>query len=278
MSQEVVEVAKAGFDWSLVVASAAFVVSVATAYWNLWRPVRLKMKLPNDIFVSNTLGGVPDARVSLSFSAIGSPANTTVIQRISLSLTNTITKKQIELEALRDDDGNRLPIIMHGRTTENRRFMFVVNDYVPDEVKRFEEWCNQIEHCVTDDKKDEVSKYKLALRDMALGNEPEVEQEESENGGTIDIETALKQKLGLRYHARKYLERAFIDLIEGMESDKLEKILFITSGPYNGHVKIFDDADILISEGKFSFDVDSILSETLKRKFNTNVRVRVKAQ
>lgn len=248
---------------AVIIATGALLVSLATAYWNLWRRVRLSMRVSNDLYISNTLGGVPDVIVSVVFHGSGSPNHIATVQRLLLQLKNETTHKQILLEGLRAERGERLPFLVPGSSTVAKRLMFQTNDYVSDEISRVTDWCDALKTIVEPSKHFSLDNLRGILRKRSLG------EGISANDDNEDTTKEL---------SKHEFQNKFANLIEGLPPDKLETVLFVTAGRYTGVLTAQNELGRTLATQKFTFDVDAILSDTLRNQFDTNVRVQLKTQ
>ena len=137
--------------WSLAIAIVSLLVSVTTAYWNLWRKTDPKISLPSDMWLSNTVGGVPDVIFSLALWGSGSPNIPATIQSIGLYINNTTNGREIELEGQLKKQN--LPIVVFGRQSELVEVIATVNDYIPQQMQRYDKWCDDLLKCVNSEKK-----------------------------------------------------------------------------------------------------------------------------
>jgi hypothetical protein len=246
----------------VVISSFALAVSIAATYWNLWRPVTLELELGStpDVFLSNTLGGVADAAVNIALRGNGSPDQALLVQQLRMTITPD-GGKGIVLESNRSNDGRgpSIPLIVRGKDVVSAQFFFRVNDYVPDQISRFETWCDGLGKFGDPSS---VKEMKAALRAFALNEELPIKDESAAfTGGTRDR---------IRELARK--------ILDGREPDQLRSVLFLSAGNYEVEISAIGANATELDRKRFSFVLDETMSKVLRRQFDVNVRVRGTSQ
>jgi hypothetical protein len=256
---------KRNYKWIAVAISiAALLVSIGSAYWNLLRSVQLEVATARDMWVSNTVGGVPDAFFTLGFRGVGSPDNAVTIRRIDLSLTNETTGKTVNLEALRAVEGETFPIVIKGKESKSSQLLFQVNDYVPQRINRIESWCDEMLTALPESKREDVQRVRTNLKETIMGSSSDADE-----WSELDLAELLSEATRYDY------SDDIVNLLEGEDSAVLERLLFITAGSYSAELTAYDPFDNILDQISLSFAVEPVLSEVLRNKFNTNTRVRV---
>ena len=127
---------------SLAVSIFAVLISAATLYITLLRPISLDMAVSRSAYISNTYGGIPDVYMEVSLWANGPTTKAVGVGSLKMTLTNEATGASHELVDQPDDEG--FPTMIRGGEVAAYRVLAIVDDYVTDEIERNDQWCDEL--------------------------------------------------------------------------------------------------------------------------------------
>ena len=237
-----------GFIVSMGASAAALLVSLATLYLNFWQAVELDLAVSRDIFISNTRGGIPDVRLSFTLWAAGPSTRAITADAAEVVFTNIETGASHTL--IGSPGSEVFPAIVKGGDIVTHRLLFHVNDYIPLQIDRYDEWCDDLID-VFPDESDLIESIRVQLkRDFVpVGNEEEIA-----SGEQLDEDVS--------------------SLLRKAPVEQLRRLVFFTSGNYQMEVTILGPFGEILASQKSTFSIENVVSQTLLYRFNDNVRVR----
>ena len=266
---------------SIIIAIVALLVSSVTLYFTFLDDIGVAIAVSPDIFVSNTIGGVPDAHVTLSIRADGPSTKSVLIQSAELIVENVSTKVTHKLVGRAVGITPAFPTFLEGGDTVGYELLFVVNDYVKQKVNRLERWFDQFASLIPEEV-DEIEKIHERLKSEYLpveshsDSEPDILEvlELLRRGASQDLEAPVENEDVI---SGEEIDEKISSFLGTLSVEDLGKVLFFTPGTYTVYVNILDPfGDVIASTQRRELSIDGVVSETLRHEFNTNVRVETR--
>ncbi|MCW5637250.1 MAG: hypothetical protein KIT17_28235 [Rubrivivax sp.] len=233
---------------SLVFSAAALAVSVTTLWFSHFRDVNLEVAIGPDLFISNESGGIPDARISFALRGAGPDERALVISRIEATLTRKTTGQKLDLRNSREA---KYPKILKGKEVQSEAVLLVVNDYVSDEVRRNERWCDDL-LAASPEQRESIDR----LRRMLVGRF--IPRTDGDEGGDREDAMKLAQKI-----------------IASIPQEKLDRVIFISSGVYELEVRFVDPDGSALAVSKATFTIDELLAKSTRANMLSRKRVQL---
>lgn len=239
---------------SLALSVAAFATSIATLWLGYFRDVSAELVLAPDLFIANAFGGIPNAEIKLSLRGVGPDERALIISRIEATLTRKTTGERISLRSSRRAN---YPKILKGKEVVAEEVLLVVNDYVSDEAKRFDRWCNDLLGASPDQRDDiEALRKKLAARYLPAARPDPASAMDSEIEDEAAGPTRLMQKI-----------------ISNIPQERTDRVVFFSGGVYELEVKLLDQNDKDVAVRRATFTIDEFLSRSVRVKLDSRKRV-----
>lgn len=258
---------------AIAISLLAVVISIAANYIALLRPVILQTAVSHDIFVSNTLGGLPDAVISLSFRGVGSPEKAVVVQSLQLEITNTTSAQKLTLEAMRELDAEKRfsPIVVAGRSITSRTYLFQMNEMLPEQVARINSWCSTLNPLVKPAEQQNLSRTCSGIVSRLAGpNSSSTNDDDLDSGDGTDGRSLISL-LG----QEPSISKSFVKWLLPMSQAGLQKVLFVSAGSYEIKLTALDERGVALSQQAFTFSVPPTMAQAMASQFDENIRLRI---
>ncbi len=243
-----------------VVSTVALAVSITTAYWTFWRPVSIHMAVSSSMYVSNTLGRIPDAVVDITVRGAGSNERAKVVQRIEMTIKPLAKGREDDAMILESLGYNaNLPWMITGSTLQSVEVTFSLNPLVHQKLDIYRSWCDEMRGLLPENKHDEIRVLQERLDSHVFT--------ERIRGG-IGIADSID---------RPRLSDMALDLLRGLEGRSLEKLLFFLPGDYEVIVVALDQEKAELTRQAFRFTIPSTMPESLRLFFENPTRVRLES-
>ncbi|MBI1769062.1 MAG: hypothetical protein HYR67_11875 [Bacteroidetes bacterium] len=275
---------------TLLLSIAALLVSALTAYWNFLRPVQLDIAISPHLLIANTIGGLPQAVLQLSFRGIGSSEQALVVHKISMQVENLASHKKVELEGISTE--KNLPLMISGKSIESQTFIFKVNEPVPDRHTRYTAWCTSLAKVVPKENQKHVDELLDYLKVQTIGSKITFSDQQENPSPTTQSAAKAREALQRRQMIDEKWEKIterFAQMTENLarqqedESQVLNDhvnrllstlepaaiidILFLTAGRYKIAVSVYNPFDEVLKTESLYFDIDPILAQALQQQF-----------
>lgn len=243
---------------SLVISIFSVVIASWGFYKNNLEAVDFSVAVSPDIFVANSLSGKPDVFLQISFWADGPPRNSVTVETITLNIKKKRTDKEYNLRLSRKE---KFPKIVPGGTVETAQLFFVVNDYIEEEVKAIDAWCNELANAFPSEAA-AVEKIRSNMKKRYLPSRAAQANGEGQatDDGKADMDVVSNE-----------VKR----IIRGAAVEQLDAVLPFTSGEYEVTVTAIDPMGGTLAEKRFVMSISEVLSNALRYNFNSNTRVRM---
>ena len=266
---------------SIIIAIVALLVSSVTLYFTFLDDIGVAIAVSPDIYVSNTIGGVPDVHVTLSIRADGPSTKSVLIQSAELVVENLSTKDTHTLVGRTTGITPAFPTFLEGGDTVGYELLFVVNDYVKQSVNRLESWFSRFVSLLPNEA-DEIEKIHERLKSEYLPVESRSDSEPDffevlealRRGTPQDLRTPIENRDVISVEE---INERISSILGNLSVENLGKVLFFTPGTYTVEVNILDPFGQIIAATHIrEFSIDGVVSETLRHEFNTNIRVETR--
>lgn len=242
---------------AVIFSLIALVLVSVPIYFKFFEPIKLDFFISRDVSISNTWGGIPNVGLSLALRAKGPETKAIIVDSAEVTLKNLQTdESHILTKAFADVD---FPLVLQGGEIATPNMLFHVNDYIPQQIARYDTWCDKLIEIFQDEadlirsicnmlKEDllTVRGNKQVLRRLDYFSEPFNETE-------AQISKLLSEK--------------------SVEVEQLERLLFFMAGNYEMQIEILDPFGTSLAVQKRKFSIDEIVANSLRYKFNESLRI-----
>lgn len=242
---------------SIFLSLGALFVALIPVYLEFGRSIGLDIVVSESAYISNTIGGVPDAQFSFALRANGPSSKAIAIRSIKITLKNTNTNVQHVLMV--SSKSENFPLILNGGDVVTRSDLFIVNRYLQQEINENDEWLNRLRQLVQDETDlRKIEMIRRSLKKDYIPIEPDDHYEE-----LSDYIRILPEEI----------DEQISNIIEKISIENLQRILFFMPGSYEMTIEALDPFDRILATHKRQFSIDATLSRSLHYKFNVNLRV-----
>ena len=255
----------------------AVVLSIYTLYETFLRDIEIDMAVGKYIYISNTIGGIPDIYLHLVFYAEGPPTKNIVIHEIRAVLEKEgEPEKKYELVNNQNPDNESvIPMIIKGGNSQNYSELLIVDEFqdIAKQIKLTSNWYDNLARYFPEKRK-VIEGWKNAHRGRYIPN----------NNLTGNLDKQLLLGALLETNGEINLQ----DILDNSE-DRDEEIgeLLKTAtdidglyafgvGSYSLLITAVDPTGNEIVKKQTTFRISDTLSNTMKFRFNQNVKVELK--
>ena len=260
---------------SLVIAVAAALTSIVTLYFTSFRRIRLVFAISHSAYVSNTYGGVPDLFICIALRANGPTTKAIAVDSIRVRLTNMRTNTTIEL--INNPIDKILPAVVGGGDAITKRVMFVTDMDLSEEIRRYDDWCDRLVSAFPS-KKELIDDIRAVRKNRFIYVADYSEKTQSTDGVEGSDTTSLERQLELSAKEELANSRALSDLLRSAPVEKIENLVFFSTGKYSAKFEVFDVyGNHLAVENRY-FEIGSLVSNNLIHRFNANMRIVIQRE
>lgn len=252
--------------FSLIALSMAFV----TTYVEFFKPITLDFAISRDAYIANTVGGIPDVNLSIALRANGPTTKAIIVNSANVTITNLQTDESHILTSPSQE--GEFPLILKGGDIITRSILFQVNDYIPEQIDRYDAWCNKLIKLFQDEAdliRNICNKLKEDFLPVRGNNQVLIQPDYFSESEHQTVDDLLREKYILDAQISKLLGR------KSVEVEQLQRLLFFMSGNYEMQIEILDPFGTSLAVQKRKFSIDEIVSNSLRYKFNTNLRIHI---
>ena len=259
----------------VVISAMALLISCVTLYVNHFRNVDLDVAISRDVYISNTLGGIPDANLSITLWANGPSTNAIAVGSVRMILRNLDTDTTHTLVNNPRDVNNPLetvfPAIVTGGSIATYNLLFQVDEYIPVRIDRYNAWSDALARAFPDQ-----TTLVESIRSRLIEDFVPVDRGTAPDGDTPSTSAAGALAALLSGNVSDQaddLNQDVWSLLQDAPVEQLRQLVFFTSGRYEVEVSVLDPLGNVLETQRRSFSIEDVVSQTLRYRFNVNTRV-----
>ena len=259
---------------SIIVSLIALVLAFVPIYFKFFEPITLDFSISRDAYISNTYGGLPDINLSIALRANGPTRKSIIVNSAKITITNLQTKESHEL--ISSFKEGEFPLILQGGDIATRTILFQVNDYIPQQIARYDAWYNKLTEVFPDDKTEVVNEICKQLKEpyLPVNRDKALTKVRTEFEELIEqFQDDFFQKSLAELEKMKDLNSQISDLLHQQPVEQLQKLLFFMSGNYEMQIEILDPFDTSLAVQKRKFLIEDVVTKALQHRFNENLRI-----
>ena len=168
------------------------------------------------------------------------------------------------------------PLTLKGGDSVSHSLLFQVNDYITEEIARYDDWCKKFIGVFPADKTDLINEICKTLKERYLPvNHDKVSIEFEEKIQSKGFQKFLEELEKIEELERMQdLDSQISDLLHQQPVEQLQKLLFFMSGNYEMQIDLLDPFGTSLAVQKRQFSIDDVVSKSLRYKFNENLRIQ----
>ena len=253
---------------SVTISLIALVLASVPIYFKFFEPIKLDFAISRDAYIANTYGGLPDLNLSIALRAKGPETKAIIVNSAKVTITNLQTKEDHKLiSSFREGE---FPLILQGGDVATHTILFQVNDYIPEQMARYDAWFNMLIEVSPEDKTEVIEEIRKKLKEPYLPvNRDKIPTE-------FELRKQFQSSLFEEIEDQKEMEelnRQMSDLLRQQPVEQLRQLLFFMSGNYEMEIEILDPFDTKLAVQKRKFSIEDIVAKSLWYRFNENLRV-----
>ena len=254
---------------SITVSLIALVLASVPIYFKFFEPIKLDFAISRDVYISNTWGGLPDLNLSIALRAKGPETKAIIVDSAKVTITNLQTKEIYTLTNSSQDE--KFPLILKGGESVARHHILLqVNDYIPEQMARYDAWFNMLIEVSPEDKTEVIEEIRKKLKEPYLPvNRDKVPTE-------FELRKQFQSSLFEEIEDQEEMEelnRQISDLLRQQSVEQFRQLLFFMSGNYEMEIEILDPFDTKLAVQKRKFSIEDVVAKSLWYRFNENLRV-----
>lgn len=260
---------------SFVLSFGAILVALGSVYFEFLRSISLDIAVSEDVYISNTIGGLPDIELSIALRAKGPPAKAITVGLIEVNLRNVNTENEHNLIFAEKEN---LPLIVNGGDVVTRSGLFISSSDIPTRIERDDKWFHRFSDLFPD-QKDRIEEMRIRHREEFISTEHDYsgldyqgQEEPNPFLGFLMDNPLIRFSVELERKEKDI--KTIADLLRKVPIEKVHKFVFFMGHEYEIDIRVFDPFNTNLATHKRKFKIDGVLSQSLRDKFNKNLRIR----